>query len=574
MLPADAKMAMEPETVVPMEEIASSLEVPVAEIPAFSLLIPSRGNCPLAILGSLLLHCGLIGLLMAIRFEDRQPPEPPFPEQRYELRVLRLTAPPLEQPVTPPALEKKAKAVAPASQGRARAGKSLRAAATNEQQSPLSQPGEPENGSERRKFRLPPVAGASPAEHTLVQPDVLPSPMPLDIRVPEVLVWAPVKAPTRQYIVPPAESKPKFSDAPPVIDFAAPDLNPGDIRILAPPALNMPLLPIPKAATSPVRAAAPDRDTAIPETALPTSRETSAGRLISVADIPLPPQALINVPPVNQVAAMKNPELPPPLPAKSGEGSGPGNGKGSAPPETPRVANTKPVTAPATPDKPVTVIPPAATVSGPGRSGAAATLENSPNPDGAGGASRTPGAAASPATGPAAGPASSGTSPAGQRIIGDLTRIERSPNGRHSSVVLGGAAATETYPEAAGVLTGKIIYTVYLQTGKGKNWILQYCLPAEAERARGVKGSVAALEAPWPFVILRPSSDKLRGDYTLVRGIVNVNGRFEQLALVTPDEAAKKDLLDPLAQWEFRPASSDGKPTPVEILLIIPHVRE
>ena len=57
----------------------------------------------------------------------------------------------------------------------------------------------------------------------------------------------------------------------------------------------------------------------------------------------------------------------------------------------------------------------------------------------------------------------------------------------------------------------------------------------------------------------------------LVRGNISDKGHFDQLALVFPQELEKRDLLlRSLGQWEFRPASRDGVPTGVEVLLIIP----
>jgi len=63
--------------------------------------------------------------------------------------------------------------------------------------------------------------------------------------------------------------------------------------------------------------------------------------------------------------------------------------------------------------------------------------------------------------------------------------------------------------------------------------------------------------------------------YVMVRGILNSDGRFDKLALVFPGELGRKDvLLSSLKQWAFRPASRDGVPSEVEILLIIPSQAE
>ena len=49
-------------------------------------------------------------------------------------------------------------------------------------------------------------------------------------------------------------------------------------------------------------------------------------------------------------------------------------------------------------------------------------------------------------------------------------------------------------------------------------------------------------------------------------------GRFDHLALLFPTKLQNADLLmRALKQWLFRPATRDGTPTEVEILLIIPN---
>jgi hypothetical protein len=150
-----------------------------------------------------------------------------------------------------------------------------------------------------------------------------------------------------------------------------------------------------------------------------------------------------------------------------------------------------------------------------------------------------------------------------------LTKITLPKDGKFGVVVLGSSQATP-YPETAGALSGKMIYTVYLGVGLHKKWILQYCLTKAAERA-APKGSATPLEAPWPFLIFRPNDLTGSSDYVIVHGMIDTEGRFDQLAMVFPEEFEQKDLLiSSLKLWTFRPASRDREPTPVEVLLIIP----
>lgn len=152
-----------------------------------------------------------------------------------------------------------------------------------------------------------------------------------------------------------------------------------------------------------------------------------------------------------------------------------------------------------------------------------------------------------------------------------MIRLTLPKEGRYGVVVVGSAAAAP-YPESVGALSGKMVYTVYLHVGLRKNWILQYCLPKAAEQRIATRGSATPLDAPWPFLILRPDQLSASGEeYVLVHGMITSEGQFDQLAMIFPEELEKKDLLlSSLKKWEFRPASRDKVPTTVEVLLIIP----
>jgi hypothetical protein len=557
-----------------VEKTGSMSQISNLPAPTFAVLRPPWGKQPLALFSSLALHCSLFALLVLVRFDGGPEPKPVELQHQYTVvRILHLTPLPPQGPLR---MKAPAASWTAAARSGARPG-TIAAPVARAGQIPAH-----ENGAARPAFVLPPVPRADLAEHTLIQPDVPPGTHAADVRVPDVLVWAPEKFPASPSIVPPRDSPQKRAGVRPVIDLAASDPNAGDVTIQPRPVVEIPRLPVPKSATSPVSAAVPEREKTVPETVVPTA-EASTGHIISVSGIPLPPQALVAVPPVNRLAPLKDPEAASLAGVKAGTGKETGKGKGTGTDSATKVADTPAVTAaraaasaePATSsaDNGAAASPgknPSATPNEGGDSvrgnGVATATRNTQNKDGESAPSRD--------AGPVRSSTSAATDAVPQKIAEGLTRLERSPAGRHNSVVLGTASASEVYPEAAGVLTGKIIYTVYLQVGLQKNWILQYCLPGDTERVRAAKGSVGSLDAPWPYVLVRPSGDKLRGDYTLVRGVINANGRFVQLVLVTPDEAAKKDLLQPLGQWEFRPANSDGRPTPVEILLIIPHVRE
>ena len=154
----------------------------------------------------------------------------------------------------------------------------------------------------------------------------------------------------------------------------------------------------------------------------------------------------------------------------------------------------------------------------------------------------------------------------------EVTRLTLPKEGKYGVLILGSEAAAP-YPESVGVLSGKLIYTVYLKVGLRKSWILQYCLPPDVQpKTRAAGTAKAPLDPPYPFFIMRPNTlDSQEPEYVLVHGIVTVDGKFDKLSLIFPDNLEKKNLLfNSLKLWEFRPAKRDGENTTVEVLLIIP----
>ena len=171
----------------------------------------------------------------------------------------------------------------------------------------------------------------------------------------------------------------------------------------------------------------------------------------------------------------------------------------------------------------------------------------------------------------------SGTLPAGNVIVSaphgaenqgvpGVTRIVQPANGKFAVVIQGSPDSTR-YRESAGILGGKVVYTVYLRVGMRRNWILQYNTPRDETSVIGGD----SIEAPWPLVMMRPDQIGAQSTYVLVHGRVTAAGEFDQLSTVFPTDFAEKDLLlKSLKLWKFRPASRDGQAVTVEVLLIIP----
>ena len=162
------------------------------------------------------------------------------------------------------------------------------------------------------------------------------------------------------------------------------------------------------------------------------------------------------------------------------------------------------------------------------------------------------------------------TSAGGGDENGTTDHIQLPRDGQFRVIVVG-TSLTEQYPETQQIWSDRVAYTVFLHVGLTKNWILQYAQSRAAEAS--ASGTVARVEAPWPYDILRPNlvSRDLNADALMVHGILNESGRLESLAVAFPPQFSHAAfVLRALQKWQFRPARQLGKPTAVEVLLIIP----
>src|SRR5581483_5057782 len=147
------------------------------------------------------------------------------------------------------------------------------------------------------------------------------------------------------------------------------------------------------------------------------------------------------------------------------------------------------------------------------------------------------------------------------------TRIEL-PQDTRPAVAVFGESRTERYPETAGQMRGRPVSTVYLRMGLKKSWTLEYWTAAQSQAAK--------LDAPWPYLMFRPDVTlPPEADAILLRGVLTAGGQLERLALLWPAEWPQKELMfQALAEWKFRPASRNGQPQAVEVLLVIPQQPE
>ena len=152
------------------------------------------------------------------------------------------------------------------------------------------------------------------------------------------------------------------------------------------------------------------------------------------------------------------------------------------------------------------------------------------------------------------------------------------PAGGVFDVVVVQTSNTEAFSAGADALSGRPIYTVYLQVGAPKEWIMEYCLPNMTGPAQ--TGSIVSLgnpepiTAPYPTVTVRPPEDWRHGsDYLLVHGFLDESGRLRDMKILAsenPQQPLTDAVLQYLPYWEFRPAVVDGHPVKVEVILAVP----
>lgn len=362
-----------------------------------------------------------------------------------------------------------------------------------------------------------------PALQTMIQPEVPPDQRILpQIPIPQAMVWNAGKV-SPQKIVPPT---PKITGAIPVTpSLAKPnqELALAEIPLTSMPFVTKAPLPNP-GTTSPVKVNGPSPAKQLPQTASKDTGEPTAARVISMSQQRLD-VGTAALPVVNEIAAANAPGSPSPGEADSWTLNG-----------TEKVD------------------------SGPkGQGTAHGTGKSGDDSDGvvANGSDDASGDGVSIDTGEGESPVIGGDPPPVTHIV--------APRGGQYGMIVVGASPEEDYPQTAHLWTGRLVYSVYLQTETNQNWILQYSLIPKP----GDDPDPSHPDAPWPYDMMRPNLSY--NDVVLVHGFVNTDGRFEKLSVAYPPEFSKTGLLlSALKKWEFRPAMNQGQPTTVEVLLIIP----
>ncbi len=127
-------------------------------------------------------------------------------------------------------------------------------------------------------------------------------------------------------------------------------------------------------------------------------------------------------------------------------------------------------------------------------------------------------------------------------------------------------------------LKGAPVYSVYLDVGTRKNWMLHFCErePAVEITEHVVRiGAVEPIAAPYPKVTVVPESlaDGASREPLAISAIIEEDGRLSHLeTLNESNEGLLKALMSAFESWLFRPAKRKGTPVAVQVVLVIPGV--
>ena len=389
------------------------------------------------------------------------------------------------------------------------------------------------DGSKARPAVLQQRVKAPPSRQTLVQPDLAAQlAKAQNIPIPEFLIWAPRKTIVKA-IVPPKPAPPAATHVKPSLEAPNQEVDLSDVKIAAAPLPKM-KLHILAGTTTPVSVTGPELTPTSPATVSQVDAQPTPTAVMSLSDLSMK-NGTITLPPVQESQAAS---------------SAGALAAGAAQPASAAQRSTSSLKA--------------------GAGGGKSVAPSAPN------ATATANSAASPPnaeSGISVSPASSGFGQGGAGSSA-ATEIRLARNGSFGAVVVGDSIEDE-FPEAAQLWGGRMAYTVYLHVGLARSWILQYALPRSADADAG--GAIAALEAPWPFDIVRPNlaPGSINADALMVHGFVDRAGRFDTLSVVFPqDFPLAQFVLKCLQRWQFRPASQHGQLARVEILLIVPEELE
>jgi hypothetical protein len=134
--------------------------------------------------------------------------------------------------------------------------------------------------------------------------------------------------------------------------------------------------------------------------------------------------------------------------------------------------------------------------------------------------------------------------------------------------------SSRTIPRAVDArFQGRNVYTMVVPIENlpayAGDWIIWF-----AER-QPVAGNTPLMRAPLPFRKLEPIEQAPYGNPGQARvqiaAILDKDGRLEKIAILTkPATMTEQSVIQDLGEWEFKPATRDGVPVDVEVVIEIP----
>jgi hypothetical protein len=158
----------------------------------------------------------------------------------------------------------------------------------------------------------------------------------------------------------------------------------------------------------------------------------------------------------------------------------------------------------------------------------------------------------------------------------NVIRIDHATTaGSFDVVVMQSPSLSDDLADTAKLLNGNPVYTVYLQVGDRKEWLLEYCLASSDNvhtSAYEVRiGDDIPITAPYPRSTAIPKDFPLKpiARQVLIHGFLTATGSLRNLEAPDKNPLAAQ-LLTLLAEWRFRPALRNSKPVELEVLFVIP----
>jgi hypothetical protein len=159
--------------------------------------------------------------------------------------------------------------------------------------------------------------------------------------------------------------------------------------------------------------------------------------------------------------------------------------------------------------------------------------------------------------------------------VPEVIRVQHPSNGSFDVVIMQSAVRDDT-PDLAGMLTGNTIYTVYLNVGDRKEWLMEYCVAARDNKQSSPYqinvDDEGTLTPPYPISSSIPGGlGTLRTAKAMVlRGLLTAAGSLQVTKATDTNSPWMSQLVALVSQWQFRPALRNNKAIDVEVVLVIP----